>query len=85
MLKSVEGVYRNGKIELSVPVTDVSDETPVIVTFIEPKYVDLLERGISERDAINLRARLASFAEDWDSPEMDVYDNYDNAKTRPAG
>ena len=82
MVKSVEGIYRNGKIELSVPVTDVSDETPVIVTFMEPKYVDLLERGISETDASNLRARLASFAQEWDSPEMDIYDDYDNAKTR---
>ena len=82
MVKSVDGVYRSGKIELSLPVTDVSDETPVIVTFIEPKYVDLLERGISETDASNLRGRLASFAQDWDSPEMDIYDDYDNAKTR---
>jgi len=27
-------------------------------------------------------APLASFAEDWDSPEMDVYDDYDAAKAR---
>jgi hypothetical protein len=23
---------------------------------------------------------LATFAEDWDSPEMDIYDNYDAVK-----
>jgi len=23
---------------------------------------------------------MAAFAEDWDSPEMDVYNNYDAAK-----
>ncbi len=82
MVKSVEGVYRNGKIELSVPVTGVSDETRVIVTFMEPKYVDLLERGINESDASNLRARLTSFAQDWDSPQMDIYDDYEHAKSR---
>ena len=27
-----------------------------------------------------MRARLASFAEDWESPEMSVYDNYDEEK-----
>ena len=27
-----------------------------------------------------MRARLASFAKDWESPEMSVYDNYDAAK-----
>ena len=52
------------------------------MTFIELDHVDLLDRGISETDASNLRSRLASFAEDWDSPEMDIYDDYDNAKTR---
>ncbi len=24
-----------------------------------------------------MRARFASFVEDWESPEMSVYDNYD--------
>jgi len=27
-----------------------------------------------------LRARLATFAEEWNAPEMDIYDNYDAAK-----
>jgi hypothetical protein len=29
-----------------------------------------------------MRARLATFAEDWDSPEMAAYDDYDAAKSR---
>jgi hypothetical protein len=36
--------------------------------------VDLQERGISEKEAAVQRAALASFAEDWESPEMEVYD-----------
>ena len=35
MLKSVEGVYRDGKIELTELPGDVQDETRVIVTFLE--------------------------------------------------
>ena len=82
MLKSIEGVYRNGKIELSEQPSDVVDETRVIVTFLEPKSIDLRAQGIDEKQAADLRARLASFAEDWESPEMNIYDDYDAAKSK---
>lgn len=82
MLKTIEGVYRKGKVELAELPGDVRDETPVIVTFLEPKLIDLRGRGIDEAHAAELRARLATFAEDWDSPEMDIYDDYDAAKAR---
>jgi hypothetical protein len=59
---------------------NLNPEMRVIVTFVEPRYIDLRERGIDETQAADLRARLATFAEDWDSPEMDIYDNYDAAK-----
>ncbi|MYK18379.1 hypothetical protein F4055_09485 [Candidatus Poribacteria bacterium] len=44
--------------------------------------IDLRERGIDEAQAAEMRARLASFAEDWESPEMSVYDNYDEEKAK---
>ena len=80
MVKNVKGIYRGGKIELSEVPAGVHDETPVMVTFLEASYIDLRDRGIGEADAAELRARLARFSEDWESPEMDVYDNYDSAK-----
>lgn len=80
MLRSIEGVYRNGKIELVEVPDNVHDETRVIVTFLEPGSVDLRARGIDEAQAAELRARLATFAEDWESSEMDIYDGYDAAK-----
>lgn len=80
MIASVKGVYRNGKIELAESPGDVPDETRVIVTFLESGQVDLRARGIAEAQAAELRARLAPFAEDWDDPAMDAYDNYDAAK-----
>ncbi len=76
MPTSVAGVFRNGKTELSELPDDVRDETPVIVTFV-PAAVDLRSRGIDASEAARLRGSLATFAEDWESPEMDVYDEYD--------
>jgi hypothetical protein len=82
MLRSVEGVYRDGKIELTEFPGEVRDETQVIVTFLETSHIDLRERGIDEAQATELRAQLGTFAEEWNSPEMDLYDNYDAAKAK---
>jgi len=82
MLKSVEGVYRNGKIELTELPGEVRDDTRVIVTFLETSDINLQERGIDKAQAAELRAQLGSFAEEWDSPDMALYDNYDTAKTK---
>jgi hypothetical protein len=74
MLKSVEGVFRNGKVELLEPAPQ-ADESRVVVTFLPSRAsVNLAERGIDPAAAASLRARLRAFAEDWDRPEMDVYD-----------
>ncbi len=77
MLKTVQGIYRNGRIKLVEKPQHVAEETPVIVTFLESTDIDLEARGIKREQAADLRARLATFAEDWESPEMDIYDNYD--------
>lgn len=80
MLISVQGVYHDGKIELVEQPGNVLDGTCVIVTFLEPGLIDLRTCGIDEAQAAELRARLAAFAEDWDSPEMSIYDDYDAIK-----
>jgi hypothetical protein len=75
MMKSIQGVFRNGKIELLEPPPQ-SGDGKVLVTFLTPEDgpIDLAEKGISPDQAADLRARLRTFAEDWDRPEMDVYD-----------
>lgn len=82
MLKTIEGIYRDGKIELSELPGHVPEDTRVIVTFLEIRHIDLRERGISEEQAAELRTQLGAFAEEWDSPEMACYDNYDAAKAQ---
>ena len=81
MSTTIQGVYRDGKIELSTTPGDVSDETPVIVTFLSANSINLQERGIDESQAAVLRGRLTSFVEDWENPEMNAYDNYDEANS----
>lgn len=76
MLTSVRGIYRKGQIEFSKKPQNIEDETEVIVTFVTP-YTDLHKRGIDEKQARLLRTQLSAFAEDWDSPEMSMYDDYD--------
>jgi hypothetical protein len=74
MLKSIEGIFRDGKIELLEPAPD-SGETRVLVTFLpNAGAVDLASRGIDESQAASLRGKLKPFAEDWNRPEMSVYD-----------
>ena len=82
MLTSVEGIYRNGRIELIEQPTDVSEGARVVVTFVRSDEIDLAAQGIDKTQAEVLRANLATFAEDWNSPEMSIYNDYDAAKTR---
>jgi hypothetical protein len=81
MLTSITGVYRHGQIILTEQPGDLPDDTQVIVTFLTAGGVDLSARGIDAHQAADLRARLHSFAAEWDSPDMDVYDDYDTAKS----
>ncbi|MDF0555077.1 hypothetical protein [Kamptonema sp. UHCC 0994] len=40
MLKTIEGFYQNGQIELTELPQNMSDRTQVIVTFLEPGKID---------------------------------------------
>ena len=72
-MKSVEGIYRDGKVELLEP-APLDGEGRVIVTFLPSNgTVDLAKRGIDQK-ADDLKRRLSAFVEDWERPEMDVYD-----------
>lgn len=82
MLQTVEGIYREGTIELLEKPETIS-QARVIVTFLNENNgentnktgsVNLAERGINAEEAAAQRAAFASFAEDWERPEMDVYD-----------
>lgn len=90
MLKSIEGVYRDGKIELSELPSDVPEHTRVIVTFLDTD-VDLRERGMNSnlhtaktRPALTVQATISR----PDSPSYRRHDyqssvSYQPFKSRP--
>lgn len=86
MLRSIEGIYREGRIELLESPVGIGDMTRVIITFLESEPaingIDLRERGIDEAKAADLLYRLNTFGEEWNSPEMDIYDDYDTPKSK---
>ena len=54
MSKTIKGIYRNGKIELSETPNDVCEGTRVVVTFLSSGSIDLRERGINEAEAAEM-------------------------------
>jgi hypothetical protein len=81
VLTTIEGVYRDGRIELKSLPSNVAEEAKVIVTFVDTD-IDLTAHGIDRSQAEVLRNSLATFVEDWNSPEMSIYDNYDASKSQ---
>lgn len=59
----------------SYALTDTGKMLLAVVPIATNNTIDLQARGIDEAQAADLRARLATFAEDWEHPDMDVYDS----------
>ena len=75
MPDSVQGSFRDGRIELlDSPPSDAGDRVLVTFLLIEKGRVHLRSRGLGPHDATDLRRRLATFEDDWNRPEMDLYD-----------
>ena len=82
MLTTIEGVYRNGQIELAEQPSGIGAGARVLVTFLSPGEIDLASRGTDAQAAAELRSRLATFADEWDSPEMADYDDYEASRRK---
>ncbi len=72
-MQTIEGIYKDGQVVLAEAPPDVI-ESKVLVIFLEPKNIDLPGRGIDKKQAAELRAKFGTIAEDWNRPEMDIYD-----------
>ena len=64
MLTMVEGICRDGRIELENLPNNVAIEAKVMVIFADANDVDLAAHGISKSQAEALRNSLATFADD---------------------
>jgi len=77
MLHSVEGVFKDGKIELAEVPQDVK-EAKVIVTFL-PEPPQFTQEELDE-----LRFKFAAWENDWNYPGMEVYDDYEARRRGPG-
>ncbi len=76
---TVEGVYKDGKVVLLEEVS-APKQSKVLITFLENTDIQLSTLGIEQGEAAELRDKFASF-EDWNDPSLDIYNDYDNAKS----
>jgi hypothetical protein len=74
MLTSVQGVYRDGKIELLEKPPDVK-EAQVIVTFMPAANSRPVPPKFTPEELAELRGKFAAWEEDWNAPGMEAYDN----------
>jgi hypothetical protein len=61
----------------SLPDEKVKKVLEFICSLKEPEVdgnIPLEKSGLSAEEAFDLRSRLSAFAEDWNSPEMNIYD-----------
>lgn len=75
MLRCVEGIYREGQVELLEAPEDVR-ESRVIVTFLPAETATGRRPDLTPAEVAQLRWKLASWEEDWNAPGMQVYDEY---------
>ncbi len=73
MLKTVEGIYQNGQIELTELPQDVSNDTQVLVTFLEPGKLD----PTTLRQLINQLETISGIQQGFDEVNA--------GQTRPIG
>ena len=74
------GVFRNGRVEFPELPEGVPDETDAVVTFVSKDATELERLGITRGQAEEFRFGLGAGIEDWNSPEMDIYNDYDRYK-----
>lgn len=80
----IDAVYENGVLRPLV-MTDLKEHRRYRLVLEEADVsgeTDLTAQGISQEQAVELRAGMQPFTEDWESEEMSVYDDYDTAKSR---
>ena len=76
MIQTLEGVFRNGKVELLDQPENVM-EARVIVTFLPDRNGLEATPIYTPEEVAELRGKLAAWEEDWNAPGMEAYDDYE--------
>jgi hypothetical protein len=83
MIQTVDGVFRNGKVELLEVPANIK-EARVIVTFLPRDIGPAAEPSFTPEEMADLRGKLEAWEEDWSAPGMEAYDDYETRR-RGAG
>jgi len=73
MIQTVEGIFRNGKVELLEMPANVH-EARVIVTFLP---ASMEAASFTPNEVEHLLGKLAAWEEDWNAPGMAAYNDYE--------
>ena len=79
MIQTVEGIFRNGKVELLEEPNNLQ-ESRVIVTFLPAAMGPEGELSFTPEEVDELRGKLAAWEEDWNAPGMEAYDDYETRR-----
>ena len=83
MNQTVEGIFRNGKVELLQEPENIH-EARVIVTFLPDAIGPEGGPSFTPDEVADLRGKLAAWEEYWNAPGMEAYDDYE-ARRRGSG
>jgi hypothetical protein len=83
MIQTVEGVFRNGKVELLEAPENIHDSR-VLVTFLPETIRPAGGPSCSGEEVADLRGKLAAWEEDWNAPGMEEYDAYETRRRGPG-
>lgn len=73
MVKCIEGIFRNGTVELLESPGDLT-EARVLVTFLPNEENNRKGPQMTPQEVAELRWRLQSWESDWNAPGMEAYD-----------
>ena len=76
MIQTLEGVYRDGKIELAGEPQNIR-EARVLVTFLPLAEGPIGGPSFTPEEVAELRGKLEAWDEDWHAPGMEAYDDYE--------
>jgi hypothetical protein len=79
MIQTIEGVFRNGKVELLRDAENIR-EARVIVTFLPDTIKPEGEPSFTPEEVAELRGKLAAWEQDWNAPGMEAYDDYETRR-----
>jgi hypothetical protein len=83
MIQTVQGIFKNGKVELLELPVNVG-EARVIVTFLPETDGPPGGPAFTPDEIAELQGKLEAWGDDWNAPGMEAYDDYEARRCGPG-